>query len=124
MAKNSIIVVDKNKGEKIPYNINSAKITFDDELTINLEKYERDYDNHIDICKDKYNNLVMGVIPGVAERYVAQIDIPARSYTYEAPYHLSGDNAEDMEAVQTPVPFDIKNCTLTLWALSEVPADE
>lgn len=121
MAKNSIIVVEKNEGEKIPYSISTSKITFDDELTINLEKYERDYDNHIDICRDKYGNLVMGVIPGVAERYVAQIDVPAR--TYEEPYRLSGDDEEETASL-TPIPFDIKKCTLTLWALNEVTNNE
>ena len=116
MAKNSIIVIDKNEGEKIPYSISTSKITFADELMLNLEKYERDFDNHIDICMDRYGNLVTGVIPGVAERYVAQIDIPAR--TYEEPYRLSGDDEENTEVI--PIPFNIKKCTLTLWALSEV----
>lgn len=120
MAKNSIIVIDKNKGEKIPYSISSSKITFADELMLNLEKYERDYDNHIDICRDKFGNLVTGVIPGIAERYVAQIDIPAR--TYEEPYRLSGDDED--ETPPMPIPFDIKKCTLTLWALSEVSDNE
>lgn len=122
MAKNSIIVIDKNKGVKIPYSIGigTNKISFDDELTLNLEKYERDYDNHIDICRDRNGNLVTGVIPGIAERYIAQIDIPAREY--EQPYRLSGD--EEDETSSTPVPFNISKCILTLWALSEVSADD
>lgn len=120
MAKNSIIVVEKNVGKKIPYSVSTSKITFDDELMLNLEKYERDFINHIDICMDKFGNLVTGVIPGVAERYVAQIDIPAR--TYEEPYRLSGDDDDNTDVI--PIPFDIKKCTLTLWALSEVINDE
>lgn len=115
MAKNSIIVVEKNKGKKLSYSVSGNKLTLNDELMLNLEKYERDYDNHIDVCRDIYGNFIVGVIPG-AERYVAQIDIPAR--TYEQPYRLSGDEEEDSEMI--PVPFDVKRCTLTLWALSEV----
>ena len=69
-------VIEKNEGAKIPYEVKGTKIVFnDDELTLNLSRYERDDVNHIDICRDRMGNLVSGVIPGVAETYVAQIDI-------------------------------------------------
>ena len=115
MAKKTIIVVEKNEGEKISYSLNGNKITFgDDELTINLEKYERDDERHIDVCRNKYGDLVMGVIPGLAESYAAQIDIPPRNYDYIA------DGTDDMgnpREIPMPLPFDISRCTLTLWAL-------
>lgn len=119
MAKNSITIVNKNNGEKIPYfvGIGTNKISFNDELTLNLEKYERDDPAHIDICQDIYGNLVTGVIPNIAERYVAQIDIPAREYEKE--YDDEG------EAITIPQPFNISKCTLTLWSLNnEVNADD
>lgn len=110
-----MIVVEQNDGEKIAHSVSGNKITFgDDELTINVEKYERDDATHIDICRDKYGNLVTGVIPGLAENYAAQIDIPPREYEYI----VDGvdDNGEPRE-VPVPLPFDMKKCTLTLWAL-------
>lgn len=115
MAKKSIIVVEQNEGEKIPFSVSGNKVTFgDDELTINLEKLERDDENHIDICRDKYGNLVTGVIPGLAESYAAQIDIPPRDYDYIA--DGTDENGEPRE-IPMPLPFDIGRCKLTLWAL-------
>lgn len=109
-----MIIIEKNEGEKITYTTNGNKITFADELMLNLEKYERDDPNHIDICRDKFGNLVCGVIPGVAEVYVAQIDIPAREYDFIA--DGVDENGEPRE-VPMPALFDIDKCTLTLWAL-------
>ena len=48
-----MIIVEKNEGPKISYVEKGTKITFDDELMLNLAKYERDEDNHIDVCRDK-----------------------------------------------------------------------
>lgn len=107
-------IIEKNEGVKISYVVKTTKITLDDELMMNLERYERDDPNHIDICRDKYGNLVSGVIPGTAEKYVAQIDIPARDYDYIA------DGVDDdgkPRELQIPIPFNMDNCTLTLWAI-------
>lgn len=78
----------------------------DDELTLNLSKYEQDDLKHIDICFDATGCLVVGTATG--RKYVAEIDIPARRYTEEA----SGE-----ETTREPVDFDINLCTLTLWAV-------
>lgn len=109
-----MIIIDKNEGKKIPYAVKTNKVTFDDELMLNLEKYERDDPNHIDVCRDRFGNLVCGVIPGVAEVYIAQIDIPAREYNF-----VSDGVDENGNPKETPisVPFDMTKCTLTLWAL-------
>lgn len=91
----------------IEYEVTGNKITLgDDELTLNLTRYEQDDPKHIDICSDTTGCLVVGTSTG--RKYVAEIDIPARQYAEEA----QGD-----ETVTVPVPFDIDNCTLTLWAL-------
>jgi hypothetical protein len=82
------------------------KITLgDDELTLNLSRYEQDDPKHIDICFDATGCLVVGTATG--RKYVAEIEIPARRYTEEV---------VDEEMTRTPVPFDIDLCTLTLWA--------
>lgn len=82
-------------------------------ITLRLDKYERDYDIHMDICRDKFGNLTTGVIPGWSILYVAQIDIPARTY-HEVD---SGETNDDGEAIMKPEadPFDMSKATLTLW---------
>ena len=69
-------VIEMNEGVKIPYEVNGNKITFNDEIMLNLEKKEADADVHIDISTDDFG----GLITGIGRDYVAQIDIPARAY--------------------------------------------
>ena len=107
-------IIHKNDGAKIPYTIRGSKITFDDEGMYNLTKYERDEASHIDLCRDKFGNLVSGVIPGTAERYVAQIDIPARRYDY-VPDGVDADGNPKQK--QVAVPLDMERVTLTLWSV-------
>ena len=123
----AMIVKEKNEGAKIPYTVKGSKITFDDELMVNVQRFERDDPAHIDICRDRFGNLVTGVIPGYAEMYVAQIDIPARAYTetvIDVPAPAVEDSASsggmERQTVQRDaVPFDMNKCTLTLWAVGE-----
>ena len=138
-------IIEKNEGEKIVFAINGNHITFgDDELTINLEPHEREFENSLDICRDRFGNLVMGVIPGRAEAFVAQILIPPREFEIVtggvdemgippherlAPSAEHEDSMESVDAVgdtdefelsqeiRTPIPFELQRCTLTLWAL-------
>ena len=122
-------IIEKNEGAKIPYEVQGGKIVFnDDELTLNLARYERDDANHIDICRDKCGNLVSGVIPGIAETYVAQIDIPARAYEEREIEGAAEEEQADSEETggmmdrqtmeREAVPFDIDKCVLSLWALN------
>lgn len=89
----------------------------DDELTMNLKKRERDNFVLIDICEDAYGGLI-----GVhgAEKYRAQIYIPAREYVDEEienpDYDPEDPTSQQYITTRTAVPFDISRCTLTLWA--------
>ena len=104
-----MIIVEKNEGPKIEYEVQNTatkkKITFDDDLTINLAKREEDWPVHIDVCYDEDRELVIGTAAGRA--YVAQIDIPAREYT-------PGETEEDPPV---PVPLDLDKVTLSLWSI-------
>ena len=100
-------------GNFIPYEINGNALMFNDKLMVKLDKYERDAAAHYDVCLDKFGSLVMGVIPGVAELYAAQIDIPARQYIEVDSGKTDIDGNEIF--IPTPVPFDPANTTLTLW---------
>ena len=93
-------VIEKNKGTKVAYEVTGNKITFgDDEITLNLSKYERDEEVQIDVCTDDHNIL----IAGPSKYFVANIIIPARRYD------------EEGKAVQ----FSMEGVTLVLWALIE-----
>ena len=108
-----MIIVEKNVGPKIEYEIQNTatkkKITFDDDLTINLIKREEDYPVHIDVCFDADGDLVLGTAAG--RRYVAEIDIPARRYEEEP------DPEDPEQTILVPIPLDLDLCTLSLWAL-------
>lgn len=117
-----MIIIEKNEGPKIPYDVRGTKITFDDDLTINLAKRERDDPVHIDVCADRDGELVIGAAAG--RRYVAEIDIPARRYEEqsEPPVPNEGGEGEDPEGEgdsPVPIPLDMDTVTLSLWAVEE-----
>lgn len=97
-------VIEKNEGAKVPYSVDGNKITIRDEMTLDVSKYERDYPVNLDICNNKDGILIVGL----SDYYVAQLEIPERQYTEETV-------GEDVTMV--PVPFDMDNVTLVLWAL-------
>ena len=100
--------VEKNEGTKIPYTLDGTKLNINDEITLDLAKYERDFAVHLDVCHNDYGMLTMGL----SSNYVAQIDIPARQYTYET------DGVDDKKVpIQKKViiPFSTDNVTITLW---------
>lgn len=39
----AMIVKEKNEGAKIPYTVKGSKITFDDELMVNVQRFEREW---------------------------------------------------------------------------------
>lgn len=104
-----MIVIEKNEGPKIPFEVSGKKICFDDDLTINLSKRQKDDVEHIDVCYDGDRELVIGAAAG--RSYVAEIDIPAREYEYH-----EAEEGEDPEP-PTPLPLDMDKVTLTLWAI-------
>lgn len=110
-------VIEVNAGPKIPYSVSKNKITFNDELMLNLEKCERDFDVCIDVCIDKYGMVTTGL--GVA--YAAQIEIPARQYTEETvenpDYDPEDSTSQENITNRESVPFSMANVTLKLYAI-------
>ena len=102
-------------GKHIEYALSGGKkITFgDDELTINLASRERDFEVSLDICIDEEDGVVIGT-GGRAQKYAAQIVIPARRY--DIIEDGEDENGEPKE-VPMPIPFDMSLCTLILWGL-------
>ena len=101
-------VINKSEGRTIPYEENDGKITFNDELMINLQKYERDFEQNLDICIDANKCLAMGL----ANHYVAQIHIPARRYE-DAVDGVDEDGRDKI--IRSPLPLDMNHVVLTLW---------
>ena len=131
MAKtNKVTVIEKNAGHKIDIEQSGTRLIFgDDEIMLNAAKYQKDWDVEVDICRDKSGNLTIGTGSGL--RYVAQVMIPAATYTEteipaeetaEAP--AAEDEAEGSDSVnqKTTVqrdknPLDMGDVTVVLWSI-------
>ena len=91
---------------------------FADELMLNCEKLERDNDECVDICIAKNGMITSGQL---GEKYAAQIEIPARQYIEkEVPnpdYDPEVENSSETIMERTPVPFNMANVTLKLYAI-------
>jgi hypothetical protein len=104
-----IQIIEKNEGPKIAYEENGTMVFLGDyELMINVDKYQRDWPVHIDICSNRDNQLVIGTGEGLY--YVAQLDIPAIKYT----------EPETEEEIPEPLPIDMSEVVLTLWSLENL----
>lgn len=100
-------VVEKNKGAKIAYEQQGTKLFFgDDEIMLNVAKYQKEWPVVIDICKDKAGNLTIGTESG--NRYVAQVEIPEVKYT---------EIEKEEETERKAEPLDMSEVTLILWSV-------
>lgn len=131
MAKtNKVTVIEKNAGQKIDFEQSGTRLIFgDDELMMNAAKYQKDWDVEVDVCRDKSGNLTIGTGSGL--RYVAQVMIPATTYTEteipaeETSEALAAENvAEDGDGMnqKTTVqreqnPLDMGDVTVILWSI-------
>ena len=105
---NDVKVYEVNKGEKIAYEQSGTRLFFgDDELMVNAAKYQKDWDVEVDICKDKAGNLTIGTES--AERYVAQIMIPAAKYNEITEGEMDGGREQ--------LPLDMGEVELHLWSI-------
>lgn len=116
----SMQVIEKNIGPKIAYEEIGTRVTFgDEELMLNLARYQRDWPVHLDVCSNRDGQLVVGT--GTGLYYVAQLDIPAIQYT-EPVEPVDPDEEQEPPA---PLPLDMDEVILTLWAINDPqPAGE
>ena len=82
-----IQVIEKNEGTKLDYEVVGSKLFLgDDEIMMNLAKYEKDEPVHIDVVRTWDGALATSIGKNNDElSYAAQIDIPARAYTEKSP---------------------------------------
>jgi len=112
-------IIEANEGQKISHSVTGNWLNLGDRIMLNLANNEADNDVHIDVTADAAGRLGTG--NGLY--YVAQIDIPARSYNeteVENPDYNPEDNTSSKTKInREPVPFSMDNVTLTLFALKE-----
>jgi hypothetical protein len=106
---NPVQVVEVNDGTKIDWEQSGTKIFFgDDEIMVNVAKYQRDEERTIDIVIARDGTLAIGADSGI--RYAAQIEIPENEYNYV-------ENGETEETEKVKVPLDMANVILKLWSI-------
>lgn len=103
-------IIEKTGGEKVDVLFEGKKVILgDDEMTLNLSKYERDDPVHIDIGLNARGFLTFGV----SDRYAVQIDIPAREYDLVDSGQTDENGSPRMNKVAKP--FDMSHVMVTLW---------
>lgn len=129
MATKKVKVIEKNAGEKIAFEQSGTRLIFgDDEIMLNAAKYQKDWPVEVDICRDKADNLTIGTASGL--RYVAQVMIPAATYTETANEEPEAPEADTEGAEQTENgsmnqqnvqrdknPLDMGDVTVVLWSI-------
>lgn len=114
-----MIEVIKTPGNHVAYATTDKSVIFGDEdLSINLKNRQKDEAVTIDVCEDINGELTMGTAAG--QRYVAQVEIPARTYTEteeKNPAYVEGGTESEYVVKREPMPFDIDTCTIYLWGL-------
>lgn len=104
-------IINKEEGRKVAYAVDKTVLSIGGgELMADLQRYQRDFPVHLNICLNEYGMLNMGL----AERYVAEVDIPAKVYTYMQ----DGVDENDAPRMRQEVtPLDMEDVVLTLWSM-------
>lgn len=126
-------IVEMNEGAKIAYEVDDTKLDFaGGALTVDLDRYRRDYPVTKDVMADGDGNLVLGT---GGRYYVAQVEIPANTYSpaqaeEEATEALAeaeqdtpvGPETEQEAQTAAPVmdPLDMDKVTLRLWSVAGI----
>lgn len=123
-----MIVEEMNAGQKIAYNVDGTKLDFaGGALTMDLDRYRRDYPVTKDVMADGDGNLTLG---SGGRYYVAQVEIPANTYT-EVPAEKkeepvdAQDKGEEQHGTPDGVamqldPLDMDKVVLRLWCVAGI----
>lgn len=114
-----MIVVEKNTGLKLPYEVVGTKLFLNDEIILNLAKYQRDWSVTMDVCLNQDDMLVIGAATGLY--YAAQVYIPACEYeAVEEPVLYDEDHMGGSSKPAVKLPLDMNKVELTLWAIDKL----
>lgn len=111
-----MIIIEKNEGTKIGYEVVGTKIYFNDELMINLAKIQKDDPVHKDICYDSEGDLIIGTEGG--RYYVAEVDVPGVEYEVVEDESATDESGMGGTSVVAK-PLDMEKVVLTLWSIDE-----
>lgn len=106
-----MIIEDKNIGQKINHTESGNVLTFDDTISVNVSKYQRDTQNTIDVCIDENLQLTTGL----GKWYAANVIIPPKKYDMVGSGEVDENNNPIYNRVAEPLNMD--EVTLILWAL-------
>ncbi len=113
-------IVEMNEGTKIDFNLRAKKLSFaDGEITIDLQRYQRDETTVKDIMVDSDGYLTMGK----GRYYVAQVEIPAREYDEETETvteEVDGEETEREVTTRTPKELDTDKVVLYLFSIDGI----
>ena len=85
-----MIIVEKNAGPKIPYEVTGAKIIFDDDLMLNLAKRQGDEPVHLFICLNTAQALIIGM-EDILVRSSGRLAVRREKIPCDYYYMLRGD---------------------------------
>lgn len=104
-------ITEKNEGTKIPYTVDNTTICFDETITVNLAKMQKDTENVIDVCLDEDMQLTTGL----GKWYIANIILPPKEYEYKD----TGNKDEDDNVIYERVAksLDMEKVELILWTI-------
>ncbi|MCD8397513.1 MAG: hypothetical protein LUD12_10120 [Lachnospiraceae bacterium] len=111
-------VVSMNDGTKIGYEVTGTKLSIGDgALTIDLSRYQKDYDVEKDIMVDREGDLAIGT----GAFYVAQALIPAITYTETTTTNTDEESGETTESTErTANALDMDEVTLRLFSIDGI----
>ena len=121
-------IEEMNAGKKIAYDVDGTRLDFaGGALTMDLDRYRRDYPVTKDVMADGDGNLTLG---SGGRYYVAQVEIPANTYTEvpaekeEEPVDAQDEGEEqhgtpDGVAMQLD-PLDMDKVVLRLWCVAGI----
>ncbi len=112
MSKTKAVqVVEKNTGEKIQWEQDGERLSFDDDaLSVKVSKYQTDEPRTLDVCRNRVGDLMLGTQPN--GRYVAQIEIPAAQYE-----ETTEGEGEEATTSRVQLPIDMSAVVLILWSI-------
>ena len=117
-------IEEMNAGKKIAYDVDGTRLDFaGGALTMDLDRYRRDYPVTKDVMADADGNLTLG---SDGRYYVAQVEIPANTYT-EVPAEPvdAQDEVEEQHGTPDGVamqldPLDMDKVVLRLWCVAGI----
>ena len=123
--------IEKTVGTKIGYDLSGTNLTIGGALMLSLSHYQKDWPVHVDVMADEDGNLALGS----GRFYVAEVDVPARTYdetqvedaTPVSPTDPSaGTDINRMKTIRTPKALNTDGVTLTLWSIDglNLPVEE